>query len=88
MRHPADFAADTDPKALAAFFELQRQRSPAQKLEDVFELSEWMFELQKAGVRLRYPDAGEREVFLRAAALRIPRELMINAYGWDPEEHD
>lgn len=88
MPHPADFVDDTDPKALEVFYELQRQRSPAQKLEDVFELSEWMFQLQEAGVRLRYPGISDREVFLRAAALRIPRDLMIKAYGWDPEEHD
>ena len=42
----------------------------------------------EAGVRLRYPDATDREVFLRAASLRIPRDLMIAAYGWDPESHD
>lgn len=84
----ADFVRDTDPKALAVFYELQRQRSLEQKLQDVFDLSEGLFETTKSGIRLRYPQADEREVFLRAVATRISRELMIRAYGWDPLEHE
>jgi hypothetical protein len=85
---PDDFAADTHPDALAVFYELQRQRTPAQKMADVFELSEWMFANAQAGVRLRYPGISEREVFLRAASLRLSRELMVAAYGWDPAGHE
>jgi hypothetical protein len=84
----SDFAGDTHPDALEVFYELHRKRSAAQKSADVFALSEWMIANSEAGVRLRYPHASEREVFLRAAALRIPRDLMIAAYGWDPEEHE
>jgi hypothetical protein len=84
----SDFTADTHPDALKVFWELQRQRAPAQKLADVFELSQWMINSSEAGVRLRYPDATDREVFLRAASLRIPRDIMIKAYGWDPTEHE
>jgi len=47
-----------------------------------------MIQLAEAGVRLRYPIISEREAFLRAAALRIPRDLMIKAYGWDPDAHE
>jgi hypothetical protein len=85
--HAADFAADTTPEALVVFYELQRQRTPSQKLNDVFELTAWMFANAEAGVRLRYPGISDREVFLRAASLRIPRDLMIAAYGWDPDAH-
>ena len=84
----ADFVQDTDPKALEVFYEIQRLRTPEQKLTDVFALSEGLFEATKAGVRLRYPRADEHEVFLRAVAMRLPRELMIRAYGWDPELHE
>ena len=80
-----DFVRDTNSEALRVFYEIQRRRSSEQKLADVFALSEGLFETVKAGVRLRYPEAGEREVFLRAVATRLPRELMIRAYGWDPE---
>lgn len=87
--HPdADFVRDTSPAALEVFYEIQRRRTPEQKLADVFQLSQGLFELVKAGMRLRYPEADEREVFLRAVASRVPRELMIKAYGWDPELHE
>jgi hypothetical protein len=85
---PSDFTADTHPDALEVFWQLQRQRTPAQKLEEVFELSQWMIAASETGVRLRHPEAADREVFLRAAALRLPRDLMIKAYGWDPAQHE
>jgi hypothetical protein len=84
----ADFVRDTTPEALAVFYEIQRNRPPEQKLADAFDLSQGLFELTKAGIRMRYPEAEEREVFLRAVATRLPRELMIRAYGWDPLCHD
>ncbi|MDX2151559.1 MAG: hypothetical protein SFV54_12550 [Bryobacteraceae bacterium] len=60
--HPdADFARDTDPRALEVFYEIQRRKTPEQKLQEVFDLIEGLFELQKAGIRLRYPTADERE---------------------------
>ncbi len=58
------------------------------KLVDVFGLSEGLFEAVKAGVRLRYSKTDEREVFLRAVGSKVPRELMMWAYGWDPALHD
>lgn len=84
----ADFLRDTDPKALEVFLEIQRSRTPEQKLNDVFGLSQGLFEMTKAGIRLRYPQANEREVFLRAVATKTPRDIMINAYGWDPVLHE
>jgi len=87
--HPdVDFVRDTSAAALAVFYEIQRKRSIGQKIVDVFDLSEGLFETVKTGIRLRHPMADEREVFLRAMASRVPRELMIRAYGWDPAEHE
>ena len=82
-----DFARDTDPRSMEIFLAIQRQRQPSEKLQDVFDLSDGLFELAKAGTRLRYPSAGEREVFLRALATRLTPELMIKVYGWDPAAH-
>ena len=85
---PISFArGDTSPEALKVFYEIQRRHSGGQKLADAFDLSEGLFEMAKRGVRMRYPDAPEREVFLRAVATRLPRELMIRAYAWDPLAH-
>ena len=87
-RADVDFVRDTSAEALAVFYEIQRKQTVGQKLVDVFDLSEGLFETVKAGIRLRYTEADEREVFLRAVASRVSRELMIRAYGWDPALHE
>ena len=83
----SDYYADTDPKALEVFFDIHRKMSRSRKVAMVFELTEIMIEASKAGVRMRYPDADEREVFLRATALRLDPDTMVKVYGWDPREH-
>jgi hypothetical protein len=42
-------------------------------------------ELAVAGIRLRHPNASEREIRMRLAALWIDQELMIRVFGWDPK---
>jgi hypothetical protein len=41
--------------------------------------------LALAGIRQRHPTATPRELALRLGALTIERQLMIDAFGWDPE---
>ena len=77
--------SDTDPRALEVFIELHRQMPPAKKLQTVLEMSKVVMGFAAMGVRQRHPGASEREVFLRTAALHLPRELMIRAYGWHPD---
>ena len=43
-----------------------------------------LIKMAEEDVRRQYPEASEREVFLRAASRRLGRDLMIKAYGWDP----
>jgi hypothetical protein len=85
-RHSPEFS-DTDPRAMEAWLEILRGKTVGERLEMTLRMSEFAFRLAEAGVRARHPEASEREVFLRAAALRLPRDLMIRAYGWDPDEH-
>ena len=77
--------SDTSPEAFAKLVELQRAMSPDQKLHLTFDLSDMVMRLAEEDVRRQYPEAGGREIFLRAAARRLGRDLMIRAYGWDPE---
>lgn len=42
-------------------------------------------ELAAAAIRQERPEANEREIQLRVASRHIPRELIIAAFGWDPE---
>jgi hypothetical protein len=76
---------DTDPRAREVWLELLRKMGPEERLAQALHLSELGLRVSEAGVRLAYPEASEREVFLRAAARQLPRETMIRAYGWDPE---
>ena len=78
---------DTDPAALKLFIELHRCMTPGQRLARMFELNELHEGLQRSSVRAMYPGADEREVFLRVAARRLDRDIMIRVYGWDPLEH-
>ena len=84
---PAGWYEDTDPEALQVFIELHRKMTPGQHLAQIFELVEFGEGLQRSSVKAMYPDADEREVFLRVAARRLDRETMIKVYGWDPEAH-
>jgi hypothetical protein len=84
---PAGWYEDTSPKALEIFLELHRNMDPSERTARVFELAEFQEGLQRASVRSMYPNADEREIFLRVAARRLGRELMIRAYGWDPALH-
>lgn len=84
----SDFFSDTDPKALQVFLDIHRNMPAARKVEMVFEMTEMVLAASRAGVRMLYPDANEREVFLRATARRLDRETMIRVYGWDPLDHD
>lgn len=86
MEHAPAYA-DTDPRVMEVWIDTLRRRSFDEKLAMVFEMIEMGMELTRRGVRMRHPEADEREVFLRAAAIRLGRDLMIRAYGWDPDEH-
>jgi hypothetical protein len=79
-----DFA-DTDPRVMKVWLDMLRAKTPGERILMAFELSDFAVRASESGVRARYPEASEREIFLRSAALRLPRDLMIRAYGWDPE---
>lgn len=64
-----------------------RGKTPGERIATAFDLTDFAIRMAESGVRARHPGASEREIFLRAAAMRLPRDLMIRAYGWDPEEH-
>jgi hypothetical protein len=85
-RHPPEFA-DTAPRAMEVWLEVLRKKTPGERIASAFELTDFALRMAESGIRVRHPMASEREIFLRAAALRLPRDLMIRAYGWDPEQN-
>lgn len=63
-----------------------RRMSGSEKIARVLDLNRASEAMAAARIRAQYgPDLPERELRLRVAALRLPRELMIAAFGWDPE---
>lgn len=84
MTHPEEFT-DTDPRAMEVWLELLRQKAPGERLAATLDLADLALKMAEAGVRKMHPQAPDREVFLRVAARHLPRELMIRAFGWDPE---
>jgi hypothetical protein len=86
MSHPQPYS-DTDPRAMEVWIDLLRRKSPGEKIADALAHSDLVFGFAEMGVRMQFPEASPREVFLRAAARHLSRDLMISAYGWDPEEH-
>lgn len=81
----SDWYSDTDPRALEVFIECQRRMSPSEKINAMLDLSQMALDTAKAEIRRQYPDATDREVFLRAAARHLDRETMLRAYHWAPE---
>lgn len=83
----AAWFADTDPKALELYIRLHREMSPAERIARIFELCDLQQSLQVANERSMHPEASEEEIFLRVAARRLGRDLMIKVYNWDPDLH-
>ena len=83
----ATWLEDTDAKTREVYFGLIREMPPGKRLARVFELCNFQESLQRGSVRKMYPNADEREVFLRVAARRLDRETMIRLYQWDPDLH-
>ena len=84
---PGTMLSDTSPEATEFLVAHLRELPVWRKVRMVVELTQACQELARAGVLRRYPDASEREVRLRVAALWIDRDTMIEAFGWDPEIH-
>ncbi|MCC2668246.1 MAG: hypothetical protein K0Q72_717 [Armatimonadetes bacterium] len=76
---------DTDPQVEAMLIEAYRRMAPSEKLASVQAGNRAVQKLQSADIRRRHPDADERELQLRLASRWIPRELMLKAFGWDPD---
>jgi len=72
---------DTTPEAWHLLLDLQRKMSASERLQCALEWSEVIRGFFEAGLRSRYPNADERELFLRAAKINLGAELFERAYG-------
>lgn len=72
---------DTSPEAWKVLMDLVRKMSPQQKLQRAMELSSTMRLARAAGLREAYPEAGDREIFLRLARETLGKELFAKVYS-------
>ena len=78
--------SDTPPDVEEILLERYRQMTPVERLSRALDMSRAVQQLALARIRAEYgPDLTEREERLRLAALWLPRETMIEVFGWDPE---
>jgi hypothetical protein len=77
--------SDTSREVEQLMVERWRTMSPTQKVRLVDGMIRDTRAMARAGVRRQFPDADEHEIRMRVAARFVDRELMIAAYGWDPE---
>jgi len=79
---------DTAPEVREMLDEAIRRMSPQEKLQRVADLNQSLAELALARlIRDCGPQMSERERRLRLAALRLPRQTMVEVFDWDPEIH-
>jgi hypothetical protein len=72
---------DTSPEAWKVFLDLMRKMSPEEKLQRTIEYSAFVRKFGEAGLRQKYPHAGDREIFLRAAHRQLGADLYAKVYG-------
>ena len=76
--------SDTSPEAEAVLLDLYRRMTPAEKARCLSEACRAAEQLARARMLAQYGDLPEAEMKLRLAALRLPRDIMIKLFGWDP----
>jgi hypothetical protein len=76
--------ADTSPEAWKVFIELQRKIAPGDKMRQVLDYSWFLSQMSESVLRSEYPDAPDREIFLRMASRRLDADTMRRVYHWDP----
>jgi hypothetical protein len=75
---------DTDKKAELVYVKLLREAPPWRKAAMIDSLTRACQELAVAGIRMRHPNASEREILMRVASLWLDRNLMVRLFNWDP----
>jgi hypothetical protein len=72
---------DTSPEAWKVLMDLIRAMPPEVRLQRCIQLSDSICRAGEAGLREKFPQADEREIFLRAARQKLGPELFRTVYG-------
>ena len=77
---------DTDAEAERALIEMLRRTPTWKRAEQLAGLIHARNVLILVDLRRRYPNADAEELRKRLAARLLPREYVIQVFGWDPEK--
>ena len=72
---------DTSPEAWCILLDIYRKMSVQERLARTFELSDFIRGVCEAGIRGQYPQASDREVFLRLTQRTLGPDLFQKVYG-------
>jgi len=78
--------SDTHPEAEKVYIELLRDFSVSKKLCMVREITFGCQQMALTGIKQRYPEADEKEIRLRLAALWLKKEIMRKVFHWNVDE--
>ena len=78
---------DTPLEVEEKMLEGLRAMSSIEKIRRIQELNRSVEAMAASRIRSQYGPLSERELRLRLAALRLPRDVMIKVFDWDPEVH-
>ena len=77
---------DTSLEAEEVLIGILRRMSPAEKMKRIFSLCRMGKDLAMAGLRYRYPHAGEKQIRLLWAKQHLGDELFKQVYGDMPDD--
>lgn len=78
---------DTPPEVEEVLVRRLREIGPSARLQAALDLNRSLEALALVGIRQRHGEhVGERGERLRLFSLRLDREDMVRAFGWDPEK--
>jgi hypothetical protein len=86
MKFSHGWMADTGPKALRTYLDINHRMPAQQKFQIVVEMYETTMATYAAQERKLHPEADDREIFLRVAARRLGSDVVRRVYGWNPDE--
>ena len=78
--------SDTSPEVARRLAALYATLTPGEKLARTLALTESVQELALCRIREQHPEESAREHRIRLMARSAQRELLIAAFGWDPEQ--
>jgi hypothetical protein len=78
--------SDTDPTIEEMMINGYRSMTPAEKLSLSWAMTQAVRKLAAARIKKQHVGISDRELQLRLASLWLDRDIMVKAFGWDPEK--